>query len=143
MIEKIYNERSLIMRFVIVGLCGFLINYLVLRLCSSYFLINKIISEIFAAIIALQVTFLFNDHWTYKLNDTEMSVFRFKIWSRYLTYIATNSFGSLMTVIMFAIFSSLFDRLSALALAAIIAMIWNYFMNKLFIWRNLSVHKDK
>jgi len=140
-IKRIYNERVLLARFVAVGIIGFIVNYSVLRLCTGSIGLNKIAGEIIAAIIALQVTFLLNDNWTYKLENSR-TLLTFKLWQRYIAYMSTNTFGSIMTVVLFAIFSNFLARLPALAFAAMAAMIWNYIMNKLLIWRRSYKHDE-
>ena len=144
MIKKIYNQRALISKFVTVGIIGFCVNYLVLKWVNQTLGVERVISEVIAAIVALQVTFILNNIWTYKIQNSRLSL-KLKLQGRYLTYLATNSLGSLMTVLLFALFSSFLSRLAALATASLIAMVWNFTMNKLIVWRRViaeSNHDD-
>lgn len=131
------NDAKLVSRFVCVGGVGFLCNYFVLRFSTDVFFLHKIQGEIIAAIIALQVTFFMHDNWTYELHkDTESFRYKMSFSKRYGSYIASNSFGSIMTVGLFGFFSTFFSSFIALGSAAVLAMIWNFIINKFFIWRH-------
>ncbi|MEJ0072825.1 MAG: GtrA family protein [Candidatus Saccharibacteria bacterium] len=55
-----------------VGVLGFLCNYLVLKICVTIGL-NSLVSEIIAAAMALQVTFIAHDKWTYRREEAYKS----------------------------------------------------------------------
>lgn len=126
------DTKNLLIRFIIVGGIGFITNLFILTVLNHSFGLNKIVSEVLAAVVALQVTFLFHDNWTYKTNTTEYDL---KFWARYPSYILSNSFGSIATVFLFSIFSLIMPNAIALGFAATLAMVWNFFMNKVLIWR--------
>jgi putative flippase GtrA len=125
---------ELVIKFGLVGFLGFICNYIILKYLQDQFGTNTVVAEIIAAIIALQVTFFANDKWTYEQVrvDSKLSL---SIVRRYSLYILSNSLGSIYTVLFFALFSNFLPRLPALGLAAIIAMLWNFFVNKLVIWK--------
>lgn len=133
------ETKNLVIRFVIVGGIGFLTNLTILNIFEYGFGVNKIVSEILAAIVALQVTFIFHDNWTYKSKSTEYNL---KFWARYPSYILSNSFGSIATVFLFSLFSIVMSNFIALAFAATLAMIWNFFMNKVLIWRRHNLTRS-
>ena len=119
------------LKFLAVGVIGFVCNYIVLKICTSIGW-STLFSEIAAAIIALQVTFIAHDRWTYKQNqEYKASPIR-----RYRTYVVSNSFASLLVVVFFALFSIWLTHLPALALSAIVGLVWNYLANKILIWKH-------
>jgi putative flippase GtrA len=135
MIREFYRkERKLAAKFLAVGTVGFITNYSILYFCTAELKLHKIVGEILAMIVALHVTFALNDRWTYRLGPghTKLSL---SLKMRYILYLASNSFGSIMTIVLFALFSLAFKNFVSLAAAAILAMVWNYMVNKIFIWK--------
>ena len=123
-------------RFLTVGVVGFVTNYIILTI-AIYFGMHQVNGEIVAAVFALQVTFMLHDRWTYynKASPLKLALHR-----RYILYITSNSFGSLMTVVIFSLTTRFIDfHLISLGLAAVAAMIWNYMINKFIIWRHQHV----
>jgi putative flippase GtrA len=134
-IYDIYRNKKLTAKFIAIGSVGFIFNYGVLKLCYHAFHFNSILSEIIAAAAALQLTFLLHDKWTYRIDRT-IHKYHLSLAQRYKAYLFSNSFGSLLTVIFFALFEIFFRHLIALGLAAIAGMIWNFVINKAIIWRH-------
>jgi glycosyltransferase involved in cell wall biosynthesis len=134
--DQIFKEKSTTAgRFLLVGLVGFVVNYVILVALTQFNTLGHIIAEIIAAIVALHVTFTLHDRWTYKIH-TPPGMEAMNSWSRYISYVASNSFGSLMTVVAFGFLYQYFTRAAALILGAVIGMAWNYMMNTYFIWRS-------
>ena len=134
-IYDIYRNKKLTMKFGIIGGIGFVCNYAILKVGISAGHLNKIIAEILAAFVALQVTFILHDKWTYRIDKT-IHKYHLNIQRRYRAYLMSNSFGSLMTVAFFALFSIFLGHLLALGLAAIVGLIWNFVVNKAVIWHH-------
>lgn len=119
------------LKFLAVGVIGFVCNYLVLKICTSIGW-HIFLSEVVAAIVALQITFIAHDRWTYrKTQEYKVSPMR-----RYRIYVMSNSFASLLVVIFFTLFSIWLTHFPALALSAIAGLLWNYMANKILIWRH-------
>lgn len=133
--RKIYSNRKLTAKFLAIGCIGFASNYAVLSLSTSVLHLNKIVAELIAAAVALQVTFLLHDRWTYRI-DKNTHTYHLGLGGRYWLYIVSNSFGSLLTVGFFAVFSGFLAHFPALVLGAIAGLVWNFLMNKTVIWRN-------
>ena len=131
-IGKVYRERILTARYILIGSLGFVFNYAVLWMLTKNGL-NRVIAEILAAAVALHVTFIFHDRWTYK--DRALSYKR-KLFTRYRTYFVSNSIGSLITILFFAVFSLFLNHLLSLALASFCGLFWNYIINKLIVWKH-------
>jgi putative flippase GtrA len=129
------KHHEYIYRFVIVGVIGFVFNSAILVGLTKYVGLGKIPSEVIAMILALQLTFALHDNWTYTLHKNASGVYALALRKRYISYLMSNSFGSLMTIVLFGVFSWLLPGLVALAAAAVISMTWNFAMNKLLIWR--------
>lgn len=85
-------------------------------------------------IISLQLTFLLHDRWTYT-HARLGKHYQWKIQKRYTGYMISNTFGSIMTVVLFTFFAQYLSNLFALGLAAVIVMVWNFTMNKVLIWK--------
>lgn len=122
------------LRFLVVGCVGFACNAIIL-LIVTHFGVHKIPAEIISMIVSLQLTFILHDKWTY-VYDHETKNYTRSFKKRYLLYLASNSFGSIMTVVMFSFFSLLLGNLLSLAIASVVTMFWNYAMNKIVIWRH-------
>jgi len=130
-INILYKERVITTKFLIIGTLGFLCNYLFLSLLTSIGL-GRIFAEILAAVVALHLTFVMHDRWTYKNKQTK---YKKNLFSRYKRYFLSNSIGSLITVLMFSIFSFFLNHLVSLAIASLIGLVWNYTMNRVLVWR--------
>ncbi len=132
---------SLTIRFVAVGGIGFVANYVTLSALTDVNHLKKVPAEIIAAAIALHVTFLLHDRWTYKAGHRELSSKSLR--SRYLFYLTSNSFSSVITVVLFALFSHVIrEKIIALGLSATAAMVWNYAINTFIIWRRTKPSVD-
>ena len=123
-----------IIRFGIVGVVGFCINYAILLGLDYLGIVNKLLSELVAILVALQFTFILHDIWTYKQkNDSEYKLY---ITKRYFTYLSSSAIGSLITIATYAILFGRLNRLSALAIGAVLGMFWNFCINHFFIWKH-------
>jgi glycosyltransferase involved in cell wall biosynthesis len=137
----LYSEKgTTALRFLIVGGIGFLTNYAILVVLTQFNTVQHIIAETIAAAVALQVTFLLHNSWTYNLK-TQVSDVRLPLTARYVSYILTNAFGSFMTVVMFGVLYSYVPRLPSLLLAAVLGIVWNYLVNTYVIWSTRGKYK--
>lgn len=136
--DKLFGEKSTTFaRFIIVGIVGFLTNYAILVSLFHIANMNHVTAEIIAALVALQITFVLHDRWTYKLH-TPAGTARLKLSSRYISYLASNAFGSFMTVVAFSVLYNYMNRLPALLVSALAGVAWNYLMNTYVIWSRKS-----
>jgi putative flippase GtrA len=94
---------------------------------------NRLIGEAVAMLFSLQLTFALHDRWTYKGEDFAAG-YSMGVRKRYVSYLISNSFGSVLTVVLFASFAFL-PRFMALGAAAAVSMVWNFVFNKVVIWR--------
>lgn len=121
-------------RFMIVGLLGFLVNYLVLVFFSEVLQLSHLAAEIIAMAVALQVTFLLHDNWTYRVR-VKKGQERLSIPKRYAAFISSNLLGGAVTVIVFSVLYNVMLRSVALFIAAMAGLVWNYVANKYVTWR--------
>lgn len=140
-IYSIYAERKMTAKFGIIGGVGFVCNYIILSACTSFGL-NKVVSELIAAAVALQVTFLLHDKWTYRI-DQNVHTYNLSLGKRYRAYVFSNSFATVLTAACFSIFSNFLNYFPALVLGAIVGLAWNFVANKKVIWhhRRLEEHE--
>ena len=129
------SNYSYIGRFIVVGIIGFVFNYMILTAVIDYLKLERIVAEIIAMIFALQITFFLHDRWTYSSSHKHGVEYSWGLKKRYMTYLLSNSFGSLLTIVLFGVFAQYLPKLSALACAALISMSWNFILNKVVVWR--------
>lgn len=135
--ELIKTHKAMTIRFLIVGTVGFVVNYAVLK-AVLMLNVHSTFAEIVAVIVALQVTFLLHDSWTYKLKLEETH--RYKLMTRYFSYLSSNALSSALIVILFSLFALFLNHFYALLGAAFFGMIWNYIINKTVVWRHKSTN---
>jgi dolichol-phosphate mannosyltransferase len=136
--DKLFRERSTTFgRFMIVGATGFVANYVSLVILSQLLGMNHIEAEVIAAALALQVTFILHDRWTYEFH-TPPGTARLKFPARYASYLISNAFGSLLTVVVYSLTYNYLTRLTSLLTGAIVGVIWNYAINTYIIWQRKS-----
>ncbi len=140
-IHDVYRNKKLTIKFGIIGGVGFVCNYAVLKVGIHVLELNRVLAECLAALVALQITFLLHDRWTYRIDKT-VHKYHLSMFERYKAYLISNSFASVLTVIFFAIFSTFLGHLVSLAMAAIVGLVWNFLINKNIIWHH-KPHEHK
>ena len=134
-IYDIYMDRKVIAKFIVIGSIGFLCNYGILKLGTAVLDLNRIVAEVLAVAVALQVTFILHDRWTYRIDKT-IHKYHLNFAQRYRMYIMSNSFSSLLIVVTFAIASAFINHLPALVIASMVGLTWNFLVNKNIIWHH-------
>ncbi|CAN5402339.1 hypothetical protein BH10PAT3_BH10PAT3_3990 [soil metagenome] len=118
-------------RFAIVGGIAFTVNILLLFLIHGVLNAYLLVAQVIAAEGTIVTSFLLHHHWTYK-NYSEKSwrirFFHFNSSSLGGTLIANGTL--LICVHIFKI-----NYLYGFSVGAVLALTWNYFANKRFIWR--------
>lgn len=128
----------ILLRFFIVGTIGFFVNYGILVVLTELGSLNHVPAEMIAALIAFHVTFFLHDKWTYALRVNDRNAL-LSLRARYGAFIASNSIGAAMTVVVFAITFNFINRLPALLIGAVCGLVWNYIINGFVIWRTKKV----
>jgi len=134
-IYDIYRDRKVTAKFIVIGSVGFLCNYGVLKLGTAVLDLNRIVAEILAVAVALQVTFILHDKWTYRIDRT-IHKYHLDFAQRYRMHMMSNSFSSLLIVVTFAIASVFMGHLPALVIASMVGLTWNFLVNKNIIWHH-------
>ncbi len=129
-----------ILRFGLVGAIGFFINFAVLSFLNGHYHVGHVLGEVFAMLVALQITFVLHDNWTYVGRDNGYSLRQIR---RYLTYLLSNTAGSVITVFCYAMLSNKLTTFFALAIAAAIGMIWNFCINRFVIWKHRKLQSPR
>ena len=146
------QERTRFIRFAIVGSIGALVDFGTFNLFSSVFHLHHILSSILSFTAAIISNFTWNRYWTYP--DS-----RSKPISRQLfTFSLVNVLGLGIRTPLFAILSgplaTLFGILkipglssfpdetlghnAALAVAILVVMMWNYFVNRYWTFNDIE-----
>lgn len=133
---EVYNYfRVLILdrevsRFLIVGGVVFSANQLFLYLLHGLIGLRLVFAQIIASELATVVSFVFHHHWTYRNYNSRPLLVRFLHFNlTALGGIIIANATSLVCVYVFGI-----NYLIGFSFGAILAIFWNYFANKHFIW---------
>lgn len=122
-------------RFCIVGVTGFVINFIILTSLHKALHLEIFIAQLIGAEVALASNFTLHHHWTYKTHHVEKSVpmlilqFHASSWPAIV--------GSALMVTAGEKLLHL-DNLAALGLSSVIALLWNFVWSKYVIWRGTS-----
>lgn len=130
-----WENNKYVYRFVIVGVIAFVFNYALLEFLDAVTNLDHLASEAVSMLFSVQLTFFLHDRWTYKEAAGEREKYLWGIGKRYLSYLLSNSFSAVLTVVLFGLFAGLMPNVLALGFAAAISMAWNFTVNKLLIWR--------
>lgn len=80
-ISSIFRNQNIaqIIKFIIVGIFGNILNYLVFLTCFKFLGINYLISGIIGFVSPLPILFILNRNWTFKSNvkTTKMNLYIF------------------------------------------------------------------
>ncbi len=122
-------------RFCFVGGTGFIINLMFLQLFYRGLNLPVVISQLFAAEIALFSNFMLHHHWTYK---SKKVVKNFK--TLIIQFHATTWPAILGSSIMVTIGVNLvhLNTTTALVISSLIALLWNFFWSKYVIWKDTT-----
>jgi len=122
-------------RFFVVGAIGFLIDGGILTLLHEIFAFNLLHARLASFAVAVTATWYLNRHHTFASNRDSDAI---QEWGRYAT---VNGIGALLNLGIFLWlvyrFSALADwPIAALAIAAGIALVFNFFASRHFAFRH-------
>lgn len=118
-------------RFLIVGTCGFLVNFVSLAILFDHLGLPILLSQLTGAELAVLTTFTGNNYWAFRGHEHQS--FKKKITKFHLsawTGVAINS----TIVVTLVHYGKVYYGIS-LAFGSIVALIWNFTMNSLFVFR--------
>jgi len=134
--NQIISKQNFIefIKYGIVGSMGALVNLFVLFILTEFFLINYIISEIFAFIIASINNYIFDKIWTFRED------IRINIANKYLKFLFINIIGLFINLLILYTLVNYFNiwYIFAEIIAAGFAFIFNYLGNKFWTFKNKS-----
>lgn len=127
--------KAELLRFALVGLASFSINFLVLILLHQILGLPLLWAQLIAGETAIIGSFTLHHNWTYS-RYAHQSLLR-----RFLKFNASAATGSLIVLAVLLLTVNLlgFYYLVGLVCGAAAAATWNFLMNRLVIWRSLGL----
>ncbi len=146
------SERTRFLRFATVGIIGAVVDFGIFNLLTTYAGLTAVVAQVFSFIAAIISNFTWNRYWTYP--DS-----RSKPLSRQLIQFSVVSvMGLLIRTPIIAILEPFFARLFtgfaslpigfitaeflannlALAIAVIVVMFWNFFINRYWTYNDIN-----
>lgn len=124
-----------VIRFSIIGVIGFIVDASVLTLCYSTIKLNVYLSRFFSFSLAVLVTWLLNRKITFCVAEGRGQSKK----AEYINYNLVQACGALMNLTIFSLLVSVNDLLLEypvvpLAIAAVIAMIFNFLALKRWVY---------
>lgn len=119
-------------RFCLVGLAGFVINFILLTFLYKTLHVHLFISQLIAAEVALFNNFMWHHHWTYKDRGGHKTIGSLIIQFHATSWVAIIGSALLMSlgVNVWHISYS-----AALVFSSAVALFWNFGWTKFVIWR--------
>jgi Predicted membrane protein len=118
-------------RFLFIGALGFVVNYLSLGLFFDLMKLSILISQIIGVELAVIVTFIGNNYWTFKGHQNKSMVNKFiKFQISALGGVLINS-GIVISTVQYLHF---YYGIS-LIIGSLVGLIWNYTLYKKFVFR--------
>ncbi|UCD98200.1 MAG: GtrA family protein [Chloroflexota bacterium] len=146
------RERTRFLRFATVGIIGAVVDFGTFNLLTTYAGLTAVVASIFSFIAAIISNFTWNRYWTYpdsRSKPLSRQLFQFSVVSVLGLMIRTPIIAILEPLFtrIFSTFSFLpigfmtaeflADNL-ALAIAVIVVMFWNFFINRYWTYGDVS-----
>ncbi len=137
--DNFFNQimQSQILRFLIVGSLGFVIDASILHIAHLKF--SLIISRLISFPVAVTCTWLLNRLFTFKSNDPNYK----SEWTRYTLINTTggiiNFFGFILLIHHLPTLRN--SPVLALGIATITSAVFNFYFSRRFAFRNLNAHE--
>ena len=132
--KRIYNyivNEKTIAKFIVVGTIGFLVNVVMLTIFHQKLSLNLLFAQLISAETAILVNFIFHNKWTY--SDARDKSLR----KRLIEFHASSWSGSaIVTIVLLSLVNfAHFHYLVALCIGGIVAMFWNFFWTRFYVWK--------
>lgn len=117
-------------RFLVVGAGGFLVNFASLWFWHGLMTLPLLVAQTIAAETAILFNFSLHHHWTYR--GYRQASFGFRL----LKFHGSAWIGAAITTATLTglVYFLHLHYLAALAVGGLVAMVWNYLLNKIAIW---------
>ena len=122
-------------RFCIVGVSGFVINFLLLTLLYKTFHSPLVLAQLAASEVALFSNFLFHHKWTYKASHVRKTITKLVVQFHVTSWVAI--VGSVLMVTG-GVKTLHLHYYVALVLSSAASLFWNFAWSKFVIWRSRS-----
>lgn len=144
------RERERFLKFAVVGVIGFIVDFSSFNIFRNLFLFSAEISSIFSFSIAVLSNFLFNRFWTYPDSRSKSilgQLAQFLIVNLVGLSIRTSIFSLILSrIILFFqkidlnIFLSpeILGENLALVIVVLIVMFWNFFINRYWTYNDVN-----
>lgn len=148
------KERARFMRFALVGVIGACVDFGTYSLLHDLLGVQAVIASVFSFIAAVTSNFIWNRFWTYPDSRSKA------IPQQLLQFAIVSGIGLTIRTPIFALLvkpmTSLFNNLPdlpivlpsfvggdkvALAMAVLIVMFWNFFINRFWTYSDVDQHK--
>ncbi|MBT3240691.1 MAG: GtrA family protein [Chloroflexi bacterium] len=144
------RERDRFLKFAVVGLIGFIVDFSTFNIARNYLHLSAVLSNIISFSVAVMSNFLFNRFWTYPDSRSK------PITGQLLQFLIVNLFGLLIRTGVFALIVPrlilIFEKMnleivlqprilgenSALVIVVIIVMFWNFFINRYWTYNDVG-----
>ena len=123
-------------RFCIVGLLGFIINFILLSLFYKKLHWPLFVAQLLAGEIALFNNFILHHNWTYSSHNVKKTILQLIVQFHVTSWIAI--IGTAL-IVSFCVTYLHLNYFIALLIGGFIALIWNFIWSKFVIWRHHEV----
>ena len=146
------QERSRFLRFAVVGIVGAVVDFGTFNLLSGVFGVQAVLASVISFIAAIINNFVWNRYWTYPDSRSKPVVKQLAIFSlislagllirtplfAFLEVRLTNLFLSLNLPAMGFMSAEFLGHNLALAIAVIVVMFWNFFVNRYWTYNDVN-----
>ena len=146
------RERTRFLRFAVVGAIGAVVDFGTFNLLSSVVGLSAVVASVFSFIAAIISNFTWNRYWTYPDSRTKPighQLFQFTVVSlvglairtpliAVLEPLLTSLFGKLSYLPIGFVTADLLGENLALAIAVIVVMFWNFFINRYWTYSDVE-----
>jgi len=146
------RERTRFLRFAAVGIIGAVVDFGTFNLLSSVVGLSAVVASVFSFIAAIISNFTWNRYWTYPDSRTKPighQLFQFTVVSlvglairtpliAVLEPLLTSLFGKLSYLPIGFVTADLLGENLALAIAVIVVMFWNFFINRYWTYSDVE-----
>jgi putative flippase GtrA len=146
------RERTRFLRFAFVGIVGAVVDFGTFNLLIALTLLTPVMASVFSFIAAILSNFTWNRYWTYPDSRTK------PIGQQLLQFTVVSVMGLLIRTPIIAILEPLFQKLFgllaflpigfitpqflagnlSLAIAVIVVMFWNFFVNRYWTYSDVE-----
>ncbi len=146
------RERTRFLRFAVVGIIGAVVDFGTFNLLSSVVGLSAVVASVFSFMAAIVSNFTWNRYWTYPDSRTKPlghQLLQFTVVSlvglairtpliAFLEPLLTSLFGKLSFLPQGFVTAELLGENVALAIAVIVVMFWNFFINRYWTYSDVK-----